>query len=77
MCAVKAPLRSQNRLALLTLRPQKPAPMSYCGVCSQEGEETRDESSDTAGEVHKTLWLKKDCFQLVINNPNLETEEGV
>jgi len=55
----------------------EPAPVSYCGVCSQEGEETRDESSDTAGEVHTSLWLKKDCFQLVINNPNLETEEGV
>ena len=45
----------------------EPAPVSYYGVSSQESEETRDDSSDTAEEVHKSLWLKKDCFQLAIN----------
>ena len=33
----------------------EPAPVSYYGVCSQEGEETRDESPNIAEEVHKSL----------------------
>ena len=44
----------------------EPAPVSYYGVSSRESEETRDESSDTAEEVHKFL-LVEDCFQLAIN----------
>ena len=45
----------------------EPAPVSYYGVGSQESEVTRDESSDIAEEVHKSLLLEKKCFQLAID----------
>ena len=40
----------------------EPAPVSYYGVSSQESEETRDESSDTAEEVHKSLLVEEGLF---------------
>ena len=45
----------------------EPAPVSYYGVSSQESEETRDESSDTAEEVHKSLLVEEGLFQLAFN----------
>ena len=36
--------------------------MSYYSVSSQESEETRDESSDTAEEVHKSLFVEERLF---------------
>ena len=38
------------------------APMSCYGVCSREGEETRDESSDAAEEVHEFLLVEERLF---------------
>ena len=55
MCAMTVLLRSQNRLALLTLRQQN-------GIGSQENEVTRDESSDIAEEVHKSLLVEERLF---------------
>ena len=40
----------------------EPAPVSYYGVSSQESEETRDESPDTAGEVQKSLLVEERLF---------------
>ena len=40
----------------------EPAPVSYYGVSSRESEETRDESSDTAEEVHKFLLVEERLF---------------
>ena len=40
----------------------EPAPVSYYGVSSQESEEKRDESSDTAEEVHKSLLVEERLF---------------
>jgi len=40
----------------------EPAPVSYYGVSSQESEETRDESSDIAEEVHKSLLVEEILF---------------
>ena len=40
----------------------EPAPVSYYGVSSPESEETRDESSDTAEEVHKSLLVGERLF---------------
>ena len=40
----------------------EPAPVSYYGVSSQESEETRDESSDSAEEVHKSLLVEERLF---------------
>ena len=42
----------------------EPAPVSYYGVSSQESEETRDESSDTAEEVHKSLLVEEGLFSV-------------
>ena len=59
--------REPKQVSFADPEATEPAPVSYYGVSSQESEETRDESSHTAEEVHKSLWLKKDCFQLAIN----------
>ena len=40
----------------------EPAPVSYYGVGSQQSEVTRDESSDTAEEVHKSLLVEERLF---------------
>ena len=40
----------------------EPAPVSYYGVSSHEIEETRDESSDIAEEVHKSLLVEEKMF---------------
>ena len=44
-------------------------------VSSPQGEVTQHESSDIAGKFISLFWLKKDCFQLVINNPKLGNRE--
>ena len=57
--------RSQNRLVYASFADSKatePAPVSYYGVSSQESEETRDESSDIAEEVHKSLLVEERLF---------------
>ena len=40
----------------------EPAPVSYYGVSSQESEVTRDESTDIAEEVHKSLLVEERLF---------------
>ena len=40
----------------------EPSPLSYYGVSSQESEDTRDESSGTAEEVHKSLLVEEKLF---------------
>ena len=48
-------------------------------ISSQDSEETRDESSDIAEEVHKSLLVEERLFNisLLSTNPNMETEERV
>ena len=48
-------------------------------LSSQDSEETRDESSDIAEEVHKSLLVEERLFNisLLSTNPNMETEERV
>ena len=53
----------------------EPAPVSYYGVSSQESEETPDESSNIAEEVHKSLLVEEDYFQLVVNKTKLGNRE--
>ena len=55
----------------------EPAPVSYYGVGSQESEVTRDESSDIAEEVHKSLLVEKNVFSLLSTEPDMETEKRV
>ena len=50
-----------KQLSFADSEATEPAPTSYYGVCSQEGEETCDESSGIAEEVHKPL-LFEICF---------------
>ena len=47
----------------------EPAPVSYYGVSSQESEVTRDESTDIAEEVHKSLLVEERLFSACINKP--------
>ena len=56
MCVMMVLLRSQKQVSFADSEANEPAPVSYYGVGSQQSEVTRDESSDTAEEVHKSLF---------------------
>jgi len=57
-CAFKEP----KHVSFADSEATEPAPVSYYGVSSQESEETCDESSDTAEEVHKSLLVEERLF---------------
>ena len=54
--------KEPKQVCFADLEATEPAPVSYYGVSSQESEETRDESSDTAAEVHKSLLVEERWF---------------
>eukprot|EP00435_Cladocopium_sp_Y103_P073754 s194_g45.t1 len=60
---------SQIILTLLILMATEPAPVTFYGVGSPEGEAARDESSDTAGEVQKSLLVEERLFSACYQQP--------
>ena len=61
MYAMMVLLRSQKQVSFADSEATEPAPVTYY-VSSQESEETRDESSDIAEEVHKSLLVEERLF---------------
>ena len=55
-------MKEPKQVSFADSEAAKPAPVSYYGVSSQEGGETRDESYDTAEEIHKSLLVEERLF---------------
>ena len=78
ICVLSWRFKEPKQVSFADSEATEPAPVSYYGVSSQASEETRDESSPTLLRKFINLfWLKKDCFQLAIKKPKMETEKGV